>query len=179
MRASWVVVLLSTCLFGCRSLDRFDTQGNAAYCGSIGAPTFHAGFIPTGAPPSLGLRLELTTSALATRPGTLTSNDSQNGFCSGEGHALFEDASLRAIPEMFHDTLSQLEFGEGHEQDFFAWVDSNCQGTVLAVVSLLTNGSVEVRLMKPAADPLPNAGPEDTPGYALFYLQRSDQGCGF
>jgi hypothetical protein len=44
---------------------------------------------------------------------------------------------------------------------------------------LLTNGTVEVRLMKPAADPPPNSGPEQRPGFALFYLQRSDAGCGF
>ncbi|HEY3498683.1 MAG TPA: hypothetical protein VGK73_28525 [Polyangiaceae bacterium] len=179
-RALFGVLAAAACLFGCRSLDRFDTPGAAAYCGSIvGAPLFHEGFIPTGVPPSLGLRLKLTTSSLSTRPGTLTSNDTQNGFCSADGRALFQDASLRAIPEMFHDTLSQLEFGEGHEQDFFAWVDSNCQGTILAVVSLLTNGAVEVRLMKPAADPPPNAGPEAKPGFALFYMERSENGCGF
>jgi len=168
------------CLASCRSLDRFDTPGAAAYCGSIvGAPLFHEGFVPTGTPPSLELRLKLDTAALSTRPGTLTSSDLQTGFCSSAGHALFEEAPLRAIPEMFHDTLSEMQFGEGHEQDFFAWVDSNCQGTMLAVVSLLTNGAVEVRLLKPAADPPPNAGPEQKPGFALFDLKRSDSGCRF
>jgi hypothetical protein len=166
--------------FGCRELERFDTPGSSAYCGSIvGAPLFHEGFVGTNAPPSLGLRLKLSTENLSTQPGTLSSNDALTGFCSKDGHALFEDAKLRAIPALFHDTLSQLEFGEGHEQDYFAWVDSSCQGTMIAVVSLLTNGQVEVRLMKPAAEPAPNAGPEQSPGYALFSLARSELGCGF
>jgi hypothetical protein len=170
----------SLCLAGCPSLDRFDTPGTSAYCGSIlGAPLFHAGFVPTGVRPSLELRLKLDTAALSTRPGTLTSNDLETGFCSADGHALFEEAPLRAIPELAHDTLSQLDFGEGHEQNFFAWVDSNCQGTMLAVVSMLTNGTIQVRLMKPAADPPPNAGPEQQPGFALFNMKRNDSGCGF
>jgi hypothetical protein len=125
------------------------------------------------------MSLKLSTASLSSRPGTLSSNDAQLGFCSGGGQALFENAPLRAIPEMFHDSLSQLEFGEGHVQDFFAWVDSSCQGTMLAVVSLLTNGAVEMRLMKPAADPPPNAGPDQQPGFALFYMEKSEVGCGF
>jgi len=164
---------------GCRSLERYDTTGSAAYCGSLGAPTFQEGFLPDGVPPGLAMSLKLTTANLTSQPGTLSSDDAATGFCSGEGRALFEEAPLRAIPEMFHDSLSQLEFGEGHVQDFFAWVDSSCQGTMLAVVSLLTNGAVEMRLMKPAALPPPNAGADQKPGFALFYMDKSDTGCGF
>jgi hypothetical protein len=178
--AAAAVVLAGACLFGCRSLERYDTEGTSAYCGSIVGPTvFQDGFVPDGQPPGLGLSLKLATSTLSTRPGTLSSNDAETGFCREEGRALFENAPLRAIPEMFHDSLSQLEFGEGHVQDFFAWVDSSCQGTMLAVVSLLTNGAVEMRLMKPAAEPPPNAGADQQPGFALFYMEKSDTGCGF
>ena len=121
---------------GCRSLDRFDTDGNEAYCGSlVGAPLFHEGFVPANRPPALALRLTLDTSALLTRPGTLTSNDADLGLCGGE--PLFVGASLRAIPEILHDSLSQVDLGDGHEHDFFAWADSTCQGTMLAIVSLL------------------------------------------
>ena len=162
---------------GCRSLERYDTTGTAAYCGSLGAPTFQEGFLPDGVPPGLAMSLKLTTANLASQPGTLSSDDAATGFCSGDGRALFEEAPLRAIPEMFHDSLSQLEFGEGHVQDFFAWVDSSCQGTMLSVVSLLTNGSVEVRLLKPAANPPDDAAAELRPGFALFYMRRSEEGC--
>ena len=179
--SAWVALALGgLALWGCRSLDRFDTHGNEAYCGSIvGAPLFHEGFVPENEPPALALRLTLDTGALLTRPGTLTSNDAASGLCRGDAQPLFDHASLRAIPEILHDTLSQADLGDGHEHDFFAWADSNCQGTMLAIVSLLKNGAVEVRLLKPAADPPPNAGPDRQPGFALFYLQRSESGCGF
>ena len=101
----------------------------------------------SGAPPSLSLRLDLDMSSLTTRPGVLTSNDRATGFCSNKGRPLFEEASLRAIPQISNDALSQAEFGEGHDHDFFAWVDSTCQGTMLAVISLLKNDAVEVRLL--------------------------------
>jgi hypothetical protein len=173
-----LAVLLA--LSGCRSLDRFDTSGDAAYCGTIlKAPLFQDGLLPDGAEPGLNLRLELDTDRLTTRPGTLTSNDAVFGLCSGKGQALFEGAPLRAIEEIVHDALSNLEFGDGHQHDFFAWVDTTCQGTMLAVVSLLTNGSVEVRLLKPAANPPEDAGADQRPGFALFYMRRSEEGCRF
>lgn len=166
---------------GCRSLDRFETEAPEAYCGSlVGAPQFHDGFVPTGSPPSLSLRLDLDMSSLTTRPGVLTSDDGESGMCAKtNGRPLFEGASLRAIPQLANDTLSQADFGEGHDHDFFAWVDSTCQGTMLAVVSLLKNDTVEVRLLKPAADPPPGAPPEKLPGFALFSLNRHTGGCGF
>lgn len=179
-RACAALGLAVLALGGCRSIDRFDTEGQQAYCGSlVGAPLFHEGFVPANQPPGLALRLTLDTDALLTRPGTLTSNDAAQGLCSGAGQPLFADASLRAIPEILHDSLSQADLGEGHEHDFFAWADSTCQGTMLAIVSLLKNGAVEVRLLKPAAEPPPNAGPDQQPGFALFYLERSERGCAF
>lgn len=165
---------------GCRSLDRFETEPPSAYCGSlVGAPLFHEGFVPTGAPPSLSLRLELDMSSLTTRPGVLSSNDRATGLCKAKDRPLFDQASLRAIPQITNDALSQADFGEGHDHDFFAWVDSTCQGTMLAVVSLLKNDAVEVRLLKPAPDVPPSAGPERQPGFALFYLEKRSGGCGF
>jgi hypothetical protein len=167
-------------LGSCRNLDRFDTTGPAAYCGSIiGGPVFESGFIRKGAPPVLELKLELDTSSLADRPGQLSTHDEASGFCAPE--PLFKDAWLRAIPELLHDALSQADLGPGHEHDFFAWVDSTCSGSMLAVVSLLTNGAVEVRLLKPGADvpDLADTDQDKRAGFALFYLQRSQTGCGF
>jgi hypothetical protein len=167
-------------LSGCRSLERFDTDPPAAFCGSlVGAPLFHEGFVPTDTPPSLSISLEIDTSSLTDRPGTLTSNDGSSGLCSDRQRPLFEGASLRAIPQIANDALAQVDFGEGHEHNLFAWVDSTCQGTMLAVISLLRNGDVELRLLKPAPDPPPAAGPERRPGFALFYLKRQESGCKF
>ena len=174
------LALLALLLGGCRSLDKFDTSGQSAFCGKIGrAELFQDGFIPDNTRPKLRLKLELDIGELATHPGTLTSDDEAIGLCSANGDPLFRNAPLRAIEQLFHDDLSQAEFGEGHQHDFFAWVDSTCQGTMVAVVSLLTNGDVEVRLMKPAADPPPNASADERPGFAKFYLEKNDEGCGF
>ena len=166
--------------FGCSSLDRFDTNGDDAYCGEIvGGPDFHDGFIPDLAPPRLEIGLEIDAGALTSRPGVLTSNDRETGLCTAEGHALFESAPLRAIPELLNDPLSTLEFGEGRDHNLFAWVDSSCQGTLLGVLSLLRNDNVELRLFKPATLPAPEAAAGERPGFALFYLRRRDHGCEF
>lgn len=165
---------------GCNSVERFDTAGDAAYCGQIvGGPLFHDGFIPDGTRPRLGLALELDTDKLTSRPGSLRSDDQEEGLCSGQGHALFEDAQMRAVGELLHDPLSTLEFGEGREHSFFAWVDSTCQGTMLSVVSLMRDDGVEIRLFKPAPLPSSNADASERPGFALFSLKRHEDGCDF
>src|SRR5258706_4568585 len=94
---------------GCRSLDRFDTSGDAAFCGElVSGPSFYDGFVATGQPAVL-LRMKLTldTTQLSTyfenkvtRPGTLTSNDADTGLCSADGQALFQGSPLRGIPQV-------------------------------------------------------------------------------
>jgi hypothetical protein len=161
----------------CRDLETFST-GTGAYCGSmVSAPKFQEGFTPDNVPPSLRLRLNLDASALTSAPGTLTTDDANRGLCHSQ--ALFSESPLRPIEELEHDPLSLLEFGEGRDHSFFAWSDSTCQGTMLALVSLMRNDDVEVRLFKPARLPPPDAGADQKPGFALFYLQKNTSGCGF
>jgi len=192
-RATSSLVLLGVLLMtlSCRSLDRFDTKNDAAFCGQlVSAPAFHDGFVPDpkrGQPQlQLTMKLTLDTSQLSTfsndtvtQVGALTSNDAELGLCAPGGQALFESSPVRGIPQVDHDTISTLTFGEGHDEDFFAWTDSTCQGTMLALVSLLRKGDVELRLFKPAALPPPEAGPDQRPGFGLFYLKRNEKGCGF
>jgi len=173
---------------GCHSLDNFDTKPGYAYCGTIPAnPLFQTGFVPDGTPPSLEIALTLDTGklasqastddagrelSLASQPGILSSNDAGTGLCGEQ--PLFQDAPIRTIPELDHDALSTLTFGEGHEHDFFVWVDSTCLGTMLAVVSLIKNDQVEMRLFKPARLPSPDTTPSsaEKPGFAVFHLDR-------
>ena len=172
--------LVALAALGCRDLSRFDTEGSEAYCGSmLRSPVFQEGFVPEGAPPALGLKFQLDTDLLSTVPGVLSTDDADSGLCKAEGRPLIDQAPLRAIEELSHDALSLLEFGDGREHNFFGWVDSTCQGTMLAVVSLMSDDNVEVRLFKPAALAPPTAPPERTPGFALFPLQRQNSGCGF
>ena len=72
------------------------------------------------------------------------------------------------------DPMSLLEFGSTREHNFLAWVDSSCQGSALAVVSLMHTGQVEVRLLRRGAStgdpPAPNQ-------FGVFQLEKND--CDF
>jgi hypothetical protein len=177
-----VLVLLS----GCRTLDRFDTPKGEAYCGAI----VSAPFVREGFAQDLRMRLTLDTSKLTTTPGTISTDDG-NVACTSRQPQL-ADAPMVATEAIFHDQLSTFDFGEGREQNFFAWVDSSCTGQMLAVVSLMKNDDVEVRLLKPPAAPAapsdggtsdagtaPDAGVSPSPGFALFQLARQKGDCGF
>jgi hypothetical protein len=188
LRASCALIALcAIAASSCGDLDSFSSKPGDAYCGTIGLPIFQTGFVDDDSPATLELALTLDMSKLDTLPGVLRSNDPQ-GICgtADAPQVLFADAPLRAIPELQHDVLSALTFGEGHEHDFFAWVDSTCQGTMLAVVSLMKNNYVELRLFKPAPLPGPHPTAAESPGFALFHLNpkdlyKSDEqgGCGF
>jgi hypothetical protein len=177
------VLGLSLGALSCRDLSRFDTHGELeAYCGElVSGPSFNDGFLPDGVPKVLKAKLTLETSALSTysdNKATWT-NDADSGLCASIGKPLFRNSPLRGIPQVDHDSLATMSFGEGHDEDFFAWTDSTCQGTMLAVVSLLRKGDVELRLFKPARLPATDAPAEERPGFAVFYLQRQKKGCGF
>ncbi|HYP75869.1 MAG TPA: hypothetical protein VER12_07940 [Polyangiaceae bacterium] len=171
----------------CGDLEGFTSKPNEAYCGKIALPLFQDGFIDEESPSILELALTLDADKLATEPGILNSKDPL-GICGTPEapQVLFQNAPLRAIPELQHDVLSALTFGEGHDHDFFAWVDSTCQGTMVAVVSLMKNNYIELRLFKPMRLPRPHATPAEQPGFALFHLNpkplhvpEKDGGCGF
>lgn len=162
---------------GCRDgLERFDTGPNEAYCGSVVSGTF----VREGFPVELRLRATIDTDNLTTIPGTLSTNDTDPEIenpCLPS--ARLKDSPMRATDALLHDQLSSFEFGTGRDHNFFAWVDSSCEGPYLAVVSLMRNDDVEVRLMKPPA-PAADAGAGPAPaGFALFQLGRQKGDCGF
>ena len=167
-RALLLVVLLS----GCRTLDRFDTSDGAAYCGSI----VSAQFVREGYPPDLRLALTLDMNHLGSTPGTITTDDAETGPCVPSPR--FDHAVLHASSEVQSDQLSTLDFGTGRDFNFVAWTESSCEGPALAVVSLMKNDDVEVRLLRPP----PATTPPDPPkaaGFALFQLERRSGGCGY
>lgn len=144
----------------CRDLDRFDTGPDGAYCGAIVQSAFTRkgfGSLPT-------LRLTLDVDQLTVAPGTLSSND-VTGPCSPLPQ--FEQAPLQVTQELYADPLSLLEFGAAREYNFLTWVDSTCQGRTLAVVSLMSDDNVEVRLLRPGTPDNP-----DSNEFGVFQLQR-------
>jgi hypothetical protein len=180
-------IVLACPLFSCQSLARFDTKNGAAYCGSmVGAQFISTPKPPVPSPESdvgfqrlLRLRLEIDTDHLTTVPGKITTDDGTGPGGAADSpcvpQATFENASLRVTPEIVHDTLSTMTFEDGQIQNIMAWVDSTCRGPMLAVVSLMKNDHVDVRLLKPAIGP-PNTTKRDS--FALFSLDRQDNGCG-
>lgn len=170
-----------TLFVGCRDVDRFALEPGEAYCGSlVSTPVFQEGLLPENTPPSLRMRLSLDVDNLTTVPGTITTDDSQRGLCSGEDKALFENAPLRTIQEVLHDPISQAVIGEGREQSFFTYVSSSCGHQMMAVVSLMRSGGVEVRLFKPAPAPESDTPSGALPGFGLFTLERkSETSCDF
>ena len=162
-------------LVGCRDLGHFSTGEGQAYCGSlVAAPAGARGFLPEALPPSLGMRLTLDAGALSAVPGRVTTDDSNRGFCRPQ--PLFAEAALRAASEAEHDAISLLEFGDGREYNGLFWIDSQCRGTMLGVLSLMKSGKVELRLFKPGAT---GATDPDREGFAHFGLARHDDRCGF
>lgn len=151
-------------LAGCRDLERFDTGESGAYCGTI----IDSDFTRAGFAPGLGLRLTLDIDALDVAPGTLSTNDTA-GPCSPLPE--FDSAPLRVTPEMFADPLSLLEFGATREHNFMAWVDPTCQGSAMAVVSLMHTGQVEVRLLRRGSSAPGAATPDE---FGVFQLDRND-----
>lgn len=166
-RSATLGFVLLAMVTGCRTLDRFDTSNGDAYCGSI----VSAGFVRQGYPPNLRLALELDMARLSTTPGRITTDDAATSPCAGKPR--FDQSVLRASEEVQNDLLSTLDFGTGRDENFVTWVESSCEGPVLAVVSLMKNDDVEVRLLKP---PPPGEG---TAGFALFQLTRRSGGCDY
>jgi len=89
-----VALPLAALSLSCRSLDRFDTPGDAAFCGPLAAgPDFYDGFTaPKQIAQVMQMKLKLDTSGLSAfshnepvRLGFLSSNDEADGLCAGDG----------------------------------------------------------------------------------------------
>ncbi|HVW26607.1 MAG TPA: hypothetical protein VHC69_14670 [Polyangiaceae bacterium] len=172
MAVRWTLLTCAAVALGCQSVERFDTKGNAAYCGNVVdsefvlTPSAQGGFDR-----QLGMKLKLDTTRLSTNPGTITTNDADGGPCNGA--PTFDDAELVVTTEIENDPLSTVVFDDGQVQNIIAWIDSTCRGKMLGVVSLYKSNRVEVRLLKPGTSTT------NRDAFALFRLDRSEHGCGY
>jgi hypothetical protein len=142
-RAALLIVSVAALAPACKDVSSFATRPGESYCGSV----VQGPFVRAGLSPAVQMRLKLDTGALSTAPGSLSTSDN-----------LFKDAPLRAIPQVFHDPLSTLQFGEGRQRNLLYVVDPTEPAgapSVFAVLSLMENGDVEVRLLR-------GAGPAST-----------------
>jgi hypothetical protein len=170
LRAAPLALACLSVLPACENVDKFDTKGEAAYCGSI----IDAQFIRTledkgGFGHDARMRLQLDTAHLNSAPGRITTDD----MGCGDSPTL-SDAQIRVQPEMKHDSLYLMTFEDGQVQNIVGWVDVKCRGSVLVILSLLKTDRVDVRLLEPK-----DLVSTDNDVFSVFQLTRNESGCGF
>ncbi len=169
---SLAIVALAVLLAGCRDPSRSSSHGDR-FEGSV----VDGSFVRSGVTPRTRMCLTLDTDHLQDAPGTLTTSDGR-----------FRTAPLRPIPQIWHDPLSTLSFGDGRVQNLVYAVsplavdaDASEAQDVMVIVSLMQSDHVEVRLVRGA--PQSDAGPPP-PGtatalFGVFDLDRRPGPCAF
>lgn len=171
-RAALVALLAAGA--GCEDLSRYSTSPGQSYCGTIAlGAVFRRGFTPRAQ-----MRLTLDASELdgTGSPGELSTRELRD---DGEVR-LLDAAPLRPIPPLVHDVLSHPELGEGRARTaIYAVTPSDPDAEALfAVLSLRTDGFVEVRLLRAGASDDPTSLPEGRrPLFGLFTLRRQNGTC--
>ena len=143
---------------GCRDISRFTTAGD-----HYEGPVVAADFVRTGIDANTKACLTIDTSRLQETGGLLSTDD-------GRFHA----SPLRPIPPIWHDPLSTLSFGEGRVQNLIYGATASAPigdaggDDVLAVISLMQAGDVEVRLIHPSGAL-----------FGIFDLERGPGACSY
>jgi tetratricopeptide (TPR) repeat protein len=154
---------------GCRDLSSFTTGGDR-FEGAV----VQGDFVRAGVDKLTSLCLSLDTDHLQDAPGTISTSD-------GRFHA----SSLRSIPQIWHDPLSTLSFGDGRLKNLvYAAATSSPFGDglgeyVMVVVSLMQSGDVEVRLIRgaPGLAAVDSGSPSGGNVFAVFDLTRQTGPC--
>ncbi len=165
--AGFVIAGIAPFLSGCRDTAEFST-GSGHYEGAV----VSGSFVRTGIADGTRACVTLDADHLQNTPGMLWTND-------GRFHA----TPLRPIPQIWHDPLSTFSFGEGRTKNLMYVVspslDAGDPGTdVMAVVSLMHTGGIEVRLIRGAPDA--DGGDVDADIiFAVFDLDSTPGPCPF
>ena len=164
LTALTALALLAT-LVGCRDLSGFSTNGDR-YDGEV----VGAGFVLAGMQPGTHLCLSLDTDHLQDQPGALSTDD-----------GLFAHVPLRPIPQLWHDPLSTLSFGEGRLKNLVYVAAASTGDDVFVVVSLMQSGGIEVRLLRGAPAVSQDGGQAPSGGnlFAVFDLSRDTGPCSY
>ena len=154
---------------GCRDLSRFSSKGDR-FEGSV----VRGSFVRSGVAEDARMCLTLDTDRLQESPGTLTTSDGR-----------FRATPLRPIPQIWHDPLSTLSFGDGRVQNLVyaaaPQTEVGVEPDVMVIVSLMQTDHVEVRLLRGAPQPDAGALPSSVPGalFGVFNLDRQPGPCLF
>jgi hypothetical protein len=157
-------------LSGCRDLSGFTTFPNDRFEGLV----VDADFVRAGVAAGTSLCVTLNSDHFQDAPGALSTND-------GRFHAV----PLRPIPQLWHDPLSTLSFGEGRLKNLVYVVTATqtfgdgLGDDVFAVVSLMQSGGVEVRLLRGAPSVASDGGSATSTVFAVFLLSRRTGPCSY
>lgn len=169
LRSGLAVFIALTCfgLFGCRDLAHFST-GDGHYEGTVAA----GNFVRAGIADDARLCVTLNADNLQDAPGTVSSSDGR-----------FSKTALRPIPQIWHDPLSTLTFGEGRVKNLVYMAapsaDAGDPADITVILSLLQSGAIETRLLR-GAPSSPDAGPSSSSSlFAVFTLVRAPGACPF
>jgi hypothetical protein len=154
-------------LGACKDLSEFSTTDGDRYENTV----VNAGFVLAGIAPNTKLCLTLDTDHLQDAPGAISTDD-----------GLFKKVPLRPIPQIWHDPLSTLTFGEGRVKNLVYVATSSAGDDVFAVVSLMQSGHIEVRLLRGAPGLSDDGGTTTASGgnlFAVFDLTRKEGSCSY
>ena len=162
----------SLAMVGCRDTSRFSSKGDR-FEGEI----VKGSFVRSGLGESVRMCLTLDTDRLQDAPGTLTTSDGR-----------FQGSALRPIPQIWHDPLSMLSFGDGRVQNLLYAAaplpgEAGVQEAqdVMVVVSLMQTDHIEVRLLRGAPQTDAGLPPPGTASalFGVFNLDRQPGPCAF
>lgn len=154
------LLLCTLALGACRDNARFSSQG-----GRFEGPIAKGSFVRAGIPEGVSMCLTLDTDHLQDTPGTVSTSDGR-----------FRGAPLRPIPQIWHDPLSTLSFGDGRIQNLVYAAAPDDAQDVMVVVSLMQSDAIEVRLLRGA----PGGDGGTTPAlFGVFTLEKQDGPCTF
>jgi hypothetical protein len=160
-----VALSLAVASAACRDVTRFTNAGDH-YEGDIVAGSF----VRAGFDGATRMCLVLDANRLQDAPGVITSSDGR-----------FQATPLRPIPQIWHDPLSTLSFGDGRVQNLVyvatPMTDSGTEPDAMVVLSLMQGGGVEARVVRGA--PPVGQTDEGTSLFGVFSLSRAGGSCSF
>ena len=142
-------------LFACNDVSTYSNT-NDHYEGQI----VQGPYIRAGLGADVTMYLTFDGAHFQDSPGSITTNDGR-----------FRGGALRPIPQEWHDTISLMSFGDGRVKSMIYAVAPARpeEADALAVVSLMKDESIEVRLVRSAPG---RTMPGDEPIFGVFRLER-------
>jgi hypothetical protein len=151
--------LAAVAVAGCEDLSSFTTAEDEVYRGEV----LDADIVRRGFESGAGLEMTFDVSLVNgdeghVGPGTITTVPATEG-----GDVYFEHAPLVPVSAILHDQLSGLDFPTGRLKNYIFFADATgpfAGRQALVIVSLLSDGGVEARILM---------GGEDL--YGIFTMQ--------